>query len=179
MKKNNISLIDQKHLQIIRKNVSNFIKRCGEKYDKKGFLLDIAPEIHEGANPYFTKITIHTLDKNPKTNSTHTADLCKNNKNLIPSNFYNLIVCTEVLEHTINPFLAMKELYRLLKKNGYIFITVPFNFRIHGPLPDCWRFTKYGIKTLLKDFEIIKLEETKTKGRWLMPIHYSIIAKKI
>ena len=179
MKKNNkISSTDQKHLEVIRKNVSTFIGNCGKKYDKRGLLLDIAPQDHEGAKPFFSKITIHTLDINPNANATFTADLCQNNKKIIPNSSYDLIVCTEVLEHVLNPFLAVKEILRMLKKNGLVFITVPFNFRIHGPLPDCWRFTEHGLRTLLKDFKIIEIKEIETFGRWLMPIHYSVIAQK-
>lgn len=35
------------------------------------------------------------------------------------------IICTEVLEHLKSPFNALKEIYRVLKINGEIMITVP------------------------------------------------------
>ena len=57
-------------------------------------------------------------------------------------------------------------------------MTTPFDFRIHGPLPDCWRFTEYGIKSLLNKFEIIEIKPLENKERFLMPYHYTTIAKK-
>jgi hypothetical protein len=61
---------------------------------------------------------------------------------------------------------------------GSTLITTPFNFRIHGPLPDCWRFTEHGLRALLKDFTIVSLEQTETVGRVLMPVHYRVIVRK-
>ena len=88
------------------------------------------------------------------------------------------MVCTEVLEHTLNPFAAIKEIYRILKPSGVLLLTVPFNFRIHGPLPDCWRFTEHGLRELLEEFEKLEIESIDTPGWDLMPIHYTITAIK-
>ncbi|HLP47642.1 MAG TPA: methyltransferase domain-containing protein [Candidatus Kapabacteria bacterium] len=178
MKNNVISKIDKDHLRIIRGNVSRFLKKCGRKYDKKGLLLDIAPQDHEGAIPYFKKMTIQTLDINKKSGATFIADICKKNNKIISSNVYNLVVCTEVLEHTLEPFAAVEEIYRILKKGGMLLLSVPFNFRIHGPLPDCWRFTEHGLISLLKKFEIIEIDGIETRNRWLMPVCYTVIARK-
>lgn len=178
MDENIVSEIDNLYLKIIRNNVSVFLKKCGELYDKEGLLLDIAPQDHEGAAPYFNKAKIFTLDINPKAKADYIADICQNNRELIPDNYFDFIVCTEVLEHTLDPFAAMNEIYRILKPEGLAFFSVPFNFRIHGPLPDCWRFTEHGLRVLLKQFKILSLEFIETKNRWLMPIHYTIISRK-
>jgi len=39
---------------------------------------------------------------------------------------FDAILCSEVLEHVVNPVLAIKELSRLLKKNGRLILTAPF-----------------------------------------------------
>jgi ubiquinone/menaquinone biosynthesis C-methylase UbiE len=149
-----------------------------EKHDKEGLMLDIAPQDHEGAKKYFKKINIETLDIDSNSKATYIADLCKNNKELISNDKFDFILCSEVLEHTLQPFNAVNELYRILKPGGHLFLTVPFNFRIHGPLPDCWRFTEHGLKELLKSFNIIELNQLGDKNRFLMPIAYTVIAKK-
>lgn len=175
-----VSQMDKDHHQSLRKNVSDFVARCAEKYDKKGaVVLDIAPQDHEGAKPYFIKAKVETLDLDEKSGATYIADITDNNKKVIPSEHFDFVVCTEVLEHTLQPFDAVKEIRRILKPGGLVFASTPFNFRIHGPLPDCWRFTEHGIRALFKDFELIELEELDTDGRFLMPIHYTYIAKKI
>jgi hypothetical protein len=53
----------------------------------------------------------------------------------------------------------------------------PLNWRIHGPIPDCWRFTEFGWKVLLKDFDIIEIDKLETPDRNLFPIKYNILAK--
>ncbi|MHA1342159.1 MAG: methyltransferase domain-containing protein [Promethearchaeota archaeon] len=180
MKDNFISKQDKKYLSIIRHNVNSFISKLSKKYNQEGkLLLDIAPQNYEGAKGFFKKCIIKTLDINPDSNADYIADICKNNRKIIPDNTFDYILCTEVLEHTLNPFKAVNEIYRILKHNGLAFISVPFNFRIHGPLPDCWRFTKYGLESLLNDFEILEIDEIPTPKRNLMPIHYTVIVQKI
>ncbi len=179
MRKIKVSDQDILHLSLLRKNVTNFINKCAEKFDIKDCqILDIAPQDHSGAKDFFKKSTVSTLDIDKNSNASYIADLCQNNSEIIPKNSFDIVVCTEVLEHTLNPFDAVKEIYRVLKPNGYACVSVPFNFRIHGPLPDCWRFTEYGLRSLFSSFEICELNELKTADRDLMPIHYTLIAKK-
>ena len=108
---------------------------------------------------------------------TYIGDICKYNP-VIADDSYDFIVCTEVLEHTLQPFNAVTEIRRLLKPGGLVFISVPFNFRIHGPLPDCWRFTEHGLKVLFSEFHILELESIEAPQRPLMPIQYTMVAQK-
>jgi SAM-dependent methyltransferase len=173
-----VSEFDKEAYKIIRKSVSSFLEEMALKFDKEGTLvLDIAPQVHEGAKAHFKRAKVETLDIDPNSGATYIADITKHNEFLLNETF-DIIVCTEVLEHTLNPFGAVKEIYRLLKRSGTLLLTVPFNFRIHGPLPDCWRFTEYGLRELLKIFSVIEIEAIETPERSLMPIHYRVIAIK-
>jgi SAM-dependent methyltransferase len=78
----------------------------------------------------------------------------------------------------LQPFDAVNEIRRILKPGGVVIVSTPFNFRIHGPLPDCWRFTEHGLRALFKDYEIISLDALEEEDRFLMPIHYTLIARK-
>jgi SAM-dependent methyltransferase len=174
-----VAAIDIEILKKIRKNVNDFVENCGEKYDKSGgLLLDVAPDEHEGAAPYFKKAAIETLNLDPDSGATYIADLCENNENTIPADHFDFVVCTEVLEHTLQPFDAANEIKRILKPGGFAFVTTPYNFRIHGPLPDCWRFTEHGLRALFKDFEEVELKGLEDSERFLMPFHYTLIVKK-
>lgn len=175
-----ISEIDKKHYVKLRDNIKNFIKNLSEKYDSENLLvLDIAPEIHLGTKEFFKKSTIRTLDINPNSGADFIADLCVNNVDIIEDNKFDLIVCTEVIEHVNNPFSVVKELKRILKIGGVIAVSTPFNFRIHGPLPDNWRFTIHGLKVLFGEFEILSVDSLEDDDRYLMPIQYTLLAKKI
>ncbi len=175
-----VSQRDKDYLQIIRREVRDFTKQMAVQYinKSKGKVLDVAPQDHEGVLPYVVDgVTVETLDIDPESGATHIGDLCQLD-GVLPSQSYDYIVCTEVLEHTLQPFAAVQEMYRLLRPEGMLFLTTPFNFRIHGPLPDCWRFTEHGLRALLKDFTLLELRGIETPERALMPIHHSVIAKK-
>jgi SAM-dependent methyltransferase len=171
-----VSQQDIDHLKIIRESVRQHIKGASQ-YDARGCsVLDIAPQVHAGAKEFFNHASVKTLDIEP--GADYCADICKDNSALIPDNSFDVIVCTEVLEHVANPFAAVAEINRILKPTGQVYVTTPFNFRIHGPLPDNWRFTEHGLRQLFSSMEITSLEGVTTDGRDLMPIHYRLIARK-
>jgi SAM-dependent methyltransferase len=175
------SSMDNEFYKVIRSNIISFMTYASKTYihNKNGRLLDIAPQDHEGAKPFFpSSMRIDTLDINPQSGCTYICDICRKNDHLIADNSYDYVLCTEVLEHTLQPFDAIEEIRRILKPGGMLFLTVPFNFRIHGPLPDCWRFTEHGLRAILSSFKINELKSREAPDRPLMPIHYSVIAAK-
>jgi SAM-dependent methyltransferase len=179
--KNNITVseMDISHLNQIRENVKILISESALKFDDPDkILLDIAPQDYSGAKEYFKLCTVKTLDINPNSGADIIADLCENNAERITSNSFDTIVCTEVLEHTIQPFCAVDEIERLLKSGGVAIVSTPFNFRIHGPLPDCWRFTEHGLRQLFRNFRNVEIKVLETTQRDLCPIHYTLTAFK-
>lgn len=58
------------------------------------------------------------------------------NMNAVPSDFFDLVVFTETLEHVPNPEKALAEVRRVLKVDGKAVITVPTQSLI-------WRFRRY------------------------------------
>jgi SAM-dependent methyltransferase len=174
-----VSAMDAEHFRALRQNVNDFLARAAATYAAvPGRLLDVAPQVHEGARPFFpAAVSVETLDIDPKADCTYTGDICETNRFLADGTF-DYVVCTEVLEHTLRPFDAVNEIWRLLKADGWLFVSVPFNFRIHGPLPDCWRFTEHGLRAILSRFMIVELRALETPGRDLMPIHYTVVARK-
>jgi SAM-dependent methyltransferase len=173
-----VSEYDKNIYTLIRNNISQFIQKSAEIYDKSGsIVLDIAPQVHEGAKKYFTKSRVYTLDIDENSGANYIADLCVTN-HFIPSEAFDVIVCTDVLEHTLRPFDAVAEIHRLLKPEGVLLLSTPFDFRIHGPLPDCWRFTEHGLRSLLSDFCDIMIFPLENPDRFLMPYHYTVVAKK-
>lgn len=69
------------------------------------------------------------------------------------------VFCSGVLEHVDHVFKAVLEIHRVLKPGGVLLLGLPFRQPIHLAPHDFWRFTEYGVRTLLKDgFSIEKLE---------------------
>jgi SAM-dependent methyltransferase len=172
--------MDAAHLAALRANVTRFMEEAGRAARGPARLLDVAPQVHHGARPFFDpSIVVETLDIDPGSGCTYVGDLCDRNPT-IPDGRFDYIVCTEVLEHTLRPFDAVREMHRMLRPGGLLFLSVPFNFRIHGPLPDCWRFTEHGLRALLAEsFEILELTGLETPDRPLMPIHYTVTGRRL
>jgi SAM-dependent methyltransferase len=70
---------------------------------------------------------------------------------------FDVIVTQETLEHVRDPFKAMVEIKRLLKKDGKAYIQLPFTIGYHPGPTDFWRFTREGITELAlrNDLKII------------------------
>ena len=74
---------------------------------------------------------------------------------------YDNIIIFNVLEHLRNINQPLNNIYFMLKKNGKIYGSTPFLYRIHGAPKDYNRYTKDLIKKELqkKNFKNIKIKE--------------------
>ena len=72
---------------------------------------------------------------------------------------FEVVLCTEMLEHVSEPHVAVDEMWRVLKPGGTLLLTTRFLFPIHDAPYDYFRFTKYGLRHLLRRFEILELQE--------------------
>ena len=166
----------EENLKHIRDSIRRYIFQIALEHDKPGVkIMDVAPESWSDTNDAFSVADVTSIDINDKFNPDIVADLCQNNSDKIPSHTFDVVICTDVLEHTKQPFLAAKEIARVLKTGGIAYISTPFRFRLHNPLPDCWRFTEYGLMELFSDFELIEMTKV---GEWLDPYHIRIVVKK-
>ena len=75
---------------------------------------------------------------------------------------FDCILCTEVLEHLHTPHQAISEMNRVLKKDGLLILTTRFLIPIHDAPGDYFRYTKYGLRHLFKNWSIVELTEEAT-----------------
>ena len=61
-------------------------------------------------------------------------------------------ICLETLEHCKEPFAGIEELHRVLKPNGVLLVSTPFDLGTHNYPDDYFRFTVSGLNQLLKSF---------------------------
>lgn len=84
------------------------------------------------------------------------GDLCEYD---FEENSFDTVVVSEVLEHLHAPHLGVDNVYKALKPGGLLIVTTPFIFPIHDKPYDYFRFTKYGLKHLLSNFENVQVKE--------------------
>ncbi|NIO19168.1 MAG: methyltransferase domain-containing protein [Candidatus Aenigmarchaeota archaeon] len=69
---------------------------------------------------------------------------------------FDLIINQAVLEHVKRPKKIVKEMHRVLKRGGYIYIECPFLQEYHAFPLDFQRYTLTGLENLLSDFQRIE-----------------------
>jgi len=170
------SEFDENHFPLSRQFINQSRQRFITKYlNKNDIICDIG---NQGKNiPELKDYKLVTLDITDTTKPDIVADITKHNPN-IKDNYFDALLCTEVLEHVVDPFAAIREIRRILKAGGHVLFTTPLNARIHGPVPDCWRFTEFGLKVLYRDFEMLEFDKLNTPGRNLFPLHYCAMVRK-
>lgn len=64
------------------------------------------------------------------------------------ANSFDLVLCTQVLEHCDDPFQSVREIKRILKPGGHALLTAPHVWFFHPHPKDHWRFTQQGMLRL-------------------------------
>ena len=131
-----------------RRCIEKFIEKSAGKMEKGAKILDA------GAGPcpykkFFKHCKYEATDFKNKFNNLDF--ICSLDKIPKPANSYDAILSTEVLEHVEYPQKVVNEFYRLLKKSGRLFLTVPQGWMIHQEPYNFYYFTKYGLISLLKN----------------------------
>ena len=89
------------------------------------------------------------------------ADIIADNHQLpFKNNTFDIVIASEVLEHSSNEYQFIEELTRVSKNKALVFISLPFIFPEHGQPYDFQRLTKYKLKELFKNHKIISLKES-------------------
>ena len=109
----------------------------------------------------------------------------------VPDKTFDVILCTEVLEHVPEPIKVIEEFSRLLKPQGRLFITAPLGCGIHQePYIYYGGYTPFWYQLFLPryDFDIISItpndgffkhygQESRRFVRMLFPKKTGILSK--
>lgn len=173
--------IDNEHFKLLRKNIDKFLLSMYEYLKTKKNILEIGEYWYpyKGAKNIYPNLNIKSLDLNNDLKPDYCMDITT--KTDFSDNYFDSIICLEVLEHTENPFNAIEEITRILRTDGLLFISVPCNYRIHSPLPDSFRFTEHFFKVIAKNYnyKLLELKCIENSERLLFPIHYTCIMIKL
>ena len=107
-----------------------------------------ALDLGSSASPYrgFLEergFSVTTLDVEAGADYVGTAE-----KTGLPDQSYDLVVCTQVLEHCADPWQALHEIRRILRPGGHLLVSAPHVWFFHPHPKDHWRFTQQGLAHL-------------------------------
>lgn len=80
---------------------------------------------------------------------------------------FDVVLCTQVLEHLTKPLESVKEMFRVLKPGGYLFLTVPMSQEEHQIPFDFFRYTSYGLKYICSEAGFVDIEVVSFGGMFL------------
>ena len=79
----------------------------------------------------------------------------------------DLVICTQVLEHTRSPSACVREFHRVLRPGGAMLISVPHVWFFHPHPGDYWRLTQEGAVALCEDNNFT-VDELRIQGGSLL-----------
>jgi SAM-dependent methyltransferase len=64
---------------------------------------------------------------------------------------FDAVVCTQVLEHLNRPVESVAEMHRVLRVGGTLYLTAPMAHPEHQVPYDFFRYTSYGLRSVMRD----------------------------
>jgi SAM-dependent methyltransferase len=141
--------------------LEKFVERAGESLAPGGVVLDAGA----GDSPYkrffdhacYESADFCQVEGALYPDITYLTDLASIP---VPDERFDMIICTQVLEHVPDPAAVLSEFHRILKGGGTLWLSAPLYYAEHQIPYDYFRYTQYGLKVLLEDngFQIRELE---------------------
>jgi SAM-dependent methyltransferase len=95
----------------------------------------------------------------------------------LPADEFDIVISGSTLEHMERPWLAVREMARVLKPGGLLCIITSARWKEHRYPLDCYRFYPDGLRFLIKDAGLADLE-VRTSRAWLQGVDIIGIARK-
>jgi SAM-dependent methyltransferase len=133
---------------LAQREIEKFVRAEGPSL--RGRMLDVGC----GKKPYlqhFPNVESYVAVDVPSTmHGVHHADVLASVLALpFESGTFDSVLCTEVLEHTPDPNLGLREMARVAKPGAMLLLTVPLSEQLHEEPNDYCRFTHHWLGYLL------------------------------
>jgi SAM-dependent methyltransferase len=79
---------------------------------------------------------------------------------------FDTVLSVQVLEHTPDPAGLVREMGRVLKDDGTLILSAPFQFRLHEEPHDYFRFSPHGLAVLCESAGLEIFETLHQGGLW-------------
>ena len=107
--------------------------------------------------PLFAGKAAHTLGIEPGHGHGCPDALARGEALPFRENRFDTIICTQVVQYFDDPFQAVKEMHRVLKKNGVVFLSGPGTYPLFDPPNPKWRFVPDGFRRLFTGFSRVEV----------------------
>jgi SAM-dependent methyltransferase len=84
---------------------------------------------------------------------------------------FDTVLSVQVLEHTPDPGLLLSEMSRVLRADGTLILSAPFDFRLHEEPHDYFRYTPHGLRALCEKVGLEIVEVHKHGNLWSILAH--------
>ena len=156
-------LMDNLSKRLTRRGLNEFLEdRFGEiKSGARVLSIGAGGDINSRLSQYARRagFRVVTLDVDPARGPDLVGDVCTHDLGL---SSFDVVVMGEVLEHVKRPDQALDNLRDCLVEGGTLVLTTPFLFPLHNRPVDYYRFTRYGLEYLLRDFREVTVSERNT-----------------
>jgi len=132
---------DYLHLKSLERSIRDLITLCPEGGGSR------ALDLGASKSPYRNLLEergyeVKTLDIDRQHGSDYEGSAEKTG---LANESFELILCTQVMEHCYNPWQAIREVQRILKPGGRLIVSAPHVWFYHPHPTDHWRFTQEGL----------------------------------
>ena len=143
-----------------------FVERAIASLPSAGVVLDVGAGRAPFRNKFPKGWRYVTVDPNVRADYRSTDDL--------PSGFRaDVVMLLEVLEHVADPVGLLRNLKQYVADDGCLWMSVPFNARVHGAPDDFRRWAPSGLRLLLEESGW-SIETLETRGD-----DFSTLASKV
>jgi SAM-dependent methyltransferase len=165
LKANYASLVSN---QIILDAMVGFLGDARIRWPEEGRLLDLGA----GSKPYaplyesyFADCTSVDVPHSP--HDTRSVDVMARADDLpFADESFDIVLCTEVLEHCPDPSAVMREVARILSNGGRAFLTTPFMVPLHEMPYDYYRYTPSALRNLADEVGL-RILSIKPRGSYV------------
>lgn len=145
-----------------------------------GNLLDLGcgtVPLYESYKPYVNEITC--IDwKNCLHDISHIDIAADLNEIVLPSNTYNTVILSDVLEHIYEPKILLEKIYKTLEPDGVLLLNTPFAYWEHEIPYDYFRYTRYWYEKTAKEIGF-NIENISSIGNDNFSLMIDILSKTI
>ena len=97
---------------------------------------------------------------------------------------FDVVLCTQVLEHVTEPALVLEEIARVLKPEGVLFLSTHGTFPYHPTPVDYWRWTQSGLRKVVENARLRAVRMLPVGGTFstlamLNVWYFNILAEKV